>query len=135
MEYSCDVKCSVGCRIPNQYSLQDFLVASWRTFHALKSVICQSIYNEMKIKIPFSDFFATLLTELRQGWTHAQWSVSLQKDDKTVTIDLRLKLQEKRNPFHAGFAHKSTRFWFEKLMNIWRKDISCWLCVQNLEIP
>ena len=28
------------------------------------------------------------------------------------------KIQEKLNPFHGRFPHKTARFWFVKLMNI-----------------
>ena len=42
------------------------------------------------------------------------------------------KFQEKRNPFHGRFTHKTARFWFKERMNIWRKSSSC---VQSLKIP
>ena len=36
------------------------------------------------------------------------------------TIDLiqHQNFQEKRNPFHCRFTHKTSRFWYAKLMNI-----------------
>ena len=31
------------------------------------------------------------------------------------------RFQEKRNRFQGRFTHKTARFWFAKLMNIWKK--------------
>ena len=45
------------------------------------------------------------------------------------------KFQEKRNPFHGRYTHKTAKFWFGKVMNLWRKASSCCSFVQSLKIP
>ena len=56
--------------------------------------------------------------------------------DSFTTIDLiqHQNFQDKRNPFHGRFMHKPARFWYGKLMNIWRKGSSWCSCVESLKI-